>query len=370
VVVHLLLALTLRWWSLQAAIAQSSAGSSVPIELIDLAPETATLDTPASSSAATPAQDPSSAEPTQASDEASDLEPGVTAVISESLGASAPSPVIPSPSPSPQPLQPSPVIPQALPFTPPAFPSSEPSPETSPETVQNNGEVPPVDTNNQAPVPSDNSVTPTEPNNLPEQPPGDAGTSPAESEQTDPRGGEDPSANPDNGTGESEAETASNSAPPAPTVPDSSSAPANGDVGEPIGQVAVSQNSVPAEFQASLSVSAPTGVGDIPDGLAEPKVTSQAFFSDAASGSGCPLDPESVRYFGQSVELRIAIDEQGRVLSDATVVRQPSSSEAFDQLAKCAIASWEFTPAFDRINNVDSAVFSNLDVRVTINSIN
>nr|WP_290221534.1 hypothetical protein [Trichocoleus desertorum] len=363
VLLHLLLALTLRWWSLQAAIAQSSAASSVPIELIDLAPETATPDDLASSLTATSAQDPTPAEPTQASDEASVPEPGVTSVLSESLDASAPSPVIPSPSPSPQelqPLQPSPIIPQpSLPFTPPVLPSPEPSPET----VQDNGEVPLADTNNQAPAPLDNSLPPTEPNTLPEQPPEDSGTLPAEPEQTtDPQGNEDPSANPGNGTG-SETETASDPVSPAPT------APANEEVGEPIGQVSVDQNSVPAEFQASLSVSAPTGVGDIPDQLAAPTRTNQTFLSDAL-GAGCPLAPESVRYFGQSVELRIAIDEQGRVLDEATVVMTPSGSESFDQLAKCAIATWEFSPASNRLNDVNSPVSSNLNVQVTINSVN
>ena len=372
VVAHLLLALTLRWWSLQAAIAQSPAASSVPIELIDLAPETATSDDLASAPTATSAQDPTSAEPTQASDEASASEPGVTAVISESLDASAPLPVIPSLSPSPQPsppLQPSPVIPQtSLPFTPPVLPSPEPSPET----VQDNGEIPPADTNNQAPAPPDNSLPPTEPNTLPEQPPEDAGSLPAEPEQTttDPQGSEDPSANPGNGTGESETETASDPVSPAPRAPDSAPDPANEEVGEPMGQVSVPQNYA-AGFQASLSnIQVPTDVGDIPDYSAEPKVTNQIFSSDVTSVSGCALDPEIVRDFGQSVDLRITIDEQGRVLSEATVVRQPSGSESFDELAKCAIAAWEFSPAFNRLNDVTSPISSNLDVRVTINSVN
>ncbi|MBW4486985.1 MAG: hypothetical protein KME12_04265 [Trichocoleus desertorum ATA4-8-CV12] len=374
VVAHLLLALTLRWWSLQAAIAQSSAASSVPIELIDLAPETVAPDDLASSPTAASAQDPTSAEPTQASDESPAPEPGVTTVISESLDVSAPSPVIPSPSPSPQelqPLQPSPAIPQAsLPFTPPVLPSPEPSPET----VQDNGEVPLANTNNQAPAPPDNSLPPREPNSLPEPPLEDAGTLPAEPEQTatDPPGNEDPSANPGNGTGEPETETSSDPVSPAPTAPDSASAPANEDVGEPIDQHTLDQNSVSAEFQASLSnIEVPRDVGDIPKYSAEPKVTYRTFSPGANSSLCLSLEPEIRRLFsGEPVDLRITIDDQGRVLAHYTSVRKSSGSESFDQLAKCAIAAWEFYPAFNRRDDPESVVFSHLDVRVTINSVN
>ncbi|MEP0868402.1 TonB family protein [Trichocoleus desertorum AS-A10] len=372
IVIHVLLALTLRW-SIRVAIAQPSNASSAPIEVVDIAPETASIEAEAAAPTAPIAQDPvTDSAPPQADDGVAVLEPGVTAILPESVEATAP-----SPSPSPpisQPPQPSSATPPAsLPFTPPVLPNPQASPEPRRDPEPEANVVPPPADNNQAPVAPDNgSETPTESNIPPEQTSEDTGALPAPEGQTGTtqEGSEAPLGNPDSASEESETE--SNSLPPGPTVPDSAPAPTDGGLGEAIGQVPVSQDPVPAEFQASLSVTEPGGPGavDFHDQLATPKATSKTFPSDPTSVSGCVLVPESVQYFGQSVELRIAIDEQGRVLDDATVVRQSSGSESFDQLATCVIASWEFNPAFDRINNVESRVSSNLDVFVTIKSIN
>lgn len=366
-VLHVLLALTLRWWSIQVAIAQPSAASSVPIELIEIAPEADSPDVQASSPTATAAQDPTTAAPTQAGAEVFAPEPGVATVISESLNTSIPSPTAPSPSPEPQvfqPLQPSPATPQAsLPFTPPVLPrpdlspnpnanlSPAPNPETIPETIPDTRDVPPANTDNQAPAPPDNSSPLPEPNNSPASEPPSTDSAPSEPQnqtETAPDPGEEATETP---------------APLSPSAPDSAPPPGNDSIGEPIGQVPVSQDPVPAQFQASLTVSAPANGRDIHDQLAQPKVATQTFLSDA-SASACLLDPSSVRSFGQSVLLSIAIDEQGQVIGGG--VRESSGNGAYDELAMCLMNSWEFNPAADFKDGSPSPVASNLDVRVVI----
>lgn len=363
--IHLLLALTLRWWSIRVAIAQPSESGVTPVELVEVGPEAiseaASPDDLVATAPEATAQDSATAS-TPADNATAELEPGVTAMI-PNIDSSVLPDVTPAPSPSPEllpPPQASPIVSQPnLPFTPPTLPSSTPIPNQVPNTSQ----VPPAADNNQAPAPPDSSNgTPPDSSNIPTEPQQPAGELPAENpEPADPsqNPGEDTTGTPDGSTGEAEGEATNNPAP----------LPTNDGTGEPIAQVPVSQEATPAQFQASLSVSAPTGVGDIPDRLAIPEGTSQSFFSDAASAFGCFLDPESVRYFGQSVTLRIAIDDKGQVVSDATVIQEPSGSSAYDQLARCVISTWKFSPASNRQNEVDVPVFSNLDVKVTISPI-
>ncbi|MBD1861994.1 MULTISPECIES: hypothetical protein [Trichocoleus] len=378
IVIHVLLALTLRWWSIRVAIAQPSNVSSAPIEVVDIAPETASIEAEATAPSASIAQDPvTDSAPPQADDGVAVLEPGVTAILPESVEATVPSPTVPSPSPSPpvsQPPQPSSATPPAsLPFTPPVLPNPQASPEPSRDPEPEANVVPPPADNNQAPVAPDNgSEAPTESNIPPEQNSEDTGALPAPEGQTGTaqEGSGDPLGNPDSASEESETE--SNPLPLEPTVPGSAPAPTDGGLDELTGQVSVPQNQAPVGFQASLSVSDPEGVGDIPDSRAEPKVTNQTFFSDA-SGFGCPLKPEIARYYGELVELRITIDEQGRVSNreGEIAVIKPSASQAYDELAKCVITSWDFTPASNLTKeNEKSEVSSNLNVSITINLIN
>ncbi|MBD2098611.1 hypothetical protein H6F90_26465 [Trichocoleus sp. FACHB-591] len=371
IVIHVLLALTLRWWSIRVAIAQSSNASSAPIEVVDIAPETASIEAEAAPTAPIAPDPVTDSAPPQADDGVAVLEPGVTAILPESVEAT-----VPSPSPSPpvsQPPQPSSATPPAsLPFTPPVLPNPQASPEPSRDPEPEANVVPPPADNNQAPVAPDNgSEAPTESNIPPEQTSEDTGALPAPEGQTTQEGSEAPLGNPDSASEESETE--SNPLPPAPTVPDSAPPPTDGGLGEAIGQVPVSQDPNPAGFQASLTgVSVPENVGDIPDYPAEPKVTNQTFFSDASS-FGCLLEPESRRYYGELVELRITIDEQGRVSNREGEIEviKPSASPAYDELAKCVITSWDFTPASNLIKeNEKSEVSSNLNVSITINLIN
>ncbi|HEY9747420.1 MAG TPA: hypothetical protein V6C63_01865 [Allocoleopsis sp.] len=365
-VIHLLLAFSF-WWSIRVAIAQSSANGATPIELVDLgsgaAIEAAHNDLAGTTPTTTTGQDNATAT-APADGEPPALEPGTTAIIPESVDASTPLAIAPSANPNPdpsQPDQPTPGNPQArLPFTPPVLPRSEPSP------------VPEQDTSQAPPDPNNTNTPPSTSSNIPNE-----SQPPLEETPTEPQGQIDPTSNNGEGTpgtpndplSGTEGETATAPAPFPPTTDNSAPPPASESPDGPIAQVPVSQEATPAQFQASVSASAPSGVGDIPDRLATPQFTSQAFFSDATAAFGCSLDPESVRYFGQSVTLRIAIDDQGQVLGDDTVIQEPSGSNAYDQLARCVISNWKFNPAVGRKDDAEIPVFSNLDVQVTISPI-
>src|SRR6476469_184961 len=74
--IHLLLALSLRWWSLRVAIAQPES-SDVPIELVDVDPEATASSSTTAAPATTTTQAPAAAT-AAANNETATLEPGVT----------------------------------------------------------------------------------------------------------------------------------------------------------------------------------------------------------------------------------------------------------------------------------------------------
>jgi TonB family protein len=364
--IHLLLAFSLRWWSLRVAIAQPES-SNIPIELVDVDPEATASSSTTAAPATTTAQAPATAT-AAANNEAATLETGVTVLTPESSAPSVPLAASPSPNPSPdlsESAQLSPANSQTtLPFTPPVLPSSAPSPnqDTSPNPVPptNNTQSPALPDTNDSTLPSSNA-----PLNEPQQPDGNL---PAPPEPTNPNqdtSGGTPGT-PDSTNAESESETANNPTPLPSGTSEPGEAPTNNGPDDVTAQVPVSENAVPAQFQASLKVSAPVNNRDIHDQLAQPKTDNQTFFSDA-SASACLLVPEQLRSFGQPVLLSIAIDEQGHVIGGG--VRESSGNGAYDQLALCLMNTWEFTPAADVEGGSPSPVTSNLDVQVVINRV-
>ncbi len=77
------------------------------------------------------------------------------------------------------------------------------------------------------------------------------------------------------------------------------------------------------------------------------------------------LTPEQRPFFGQSVEVLLTIDEQGRVIPDNTRILTPTGS-SYDRLVACLLKTWEFVPAANRVNGQPVPVTSNLVVTVTV----
>lgn len=375
VVFHVLLFASLRGYVVRIS-TPTSTNTDIAIELVEEAPEATTATEPSIDSL--PVQEPSTdsvveapAEPAPDSEDAIAIAPDTLTSAPQNSALPEPAPSLPATTPVPN------LDPQssgdrstALPFSPPTLPPpSNIPPATPPQPPVNppptippaplatpNPVAPPIasPTPSPSPVPSEPSPVPTPPATPPSSEP--VPSEGAIATQPD---------SPDNGG----IPTLQGVPLPEPPVPADSGEVAtnpNPDSSVPLEQAPVESEATPAGFTASIvNVSSPTDVPDVPAYPAQPKASSEQFLADAAS-SACLLTPDSANYFGQSVALRITVDDQGRVLEDATQVRQPSGSGDYDQLAICVINGWQFSPAFNRTDSGDSPVFSNLDVSLTI----
>lgn len=309
-----------------ARISTTQQESPIAIDLIEVAPGSSELaevppiaDTPVGELA------PSSS--------SSATSPSTTSEIS-----AAPESAIAPNSPAANPTNPAQLSPETTSPVQPFTPAGQLSPSQAPTTPPNETTLPPQ-TNERPPTSTNPEPDPNPSPIFPEAnptPTGEPGTdSPAE-----PTDSNQPNTSPD----------------------------AGGDVAQ-LPEIPVERDVLPAGVAVSLGgVRIPAGVPDPPQYPAQPTINNQSFPSDG-SGSGCLLNPESTHYLGQAVVLRIAVDEQGKVIADATAVQQSSGSAEYDQLAACLIGGWQFDAAANIVNGQRDTVASNLDVQVIVNPI-
>lgn len=378
VLLHLLLLVSMRWFVVRVD-APTGNNAEIAIELVDEAPATApTTEAPVEAAPAdSTISDPATA-PTESFTESEDaiaIAPDDITASSQNAPSDDVAPTAPIASAPNLTAQPQSDRPNALPFTPPTLSSP-----ANPLTDTPRPPAAPVSPPPTAPPPPPNSSTASPPVTSPVTPPTSSPVAPPDSNPVQPTPPVAP-ANPEPQSSEATptppASADSGIIPtlqgvplPEPPVPaDMGEVATNPDTNPPsvpIGQAPTASNAAPAGFTANiLNVSVPTDVPDIPSYPAQPKASSQEFLADAVS-SACLLTPESAAYLGQSVALRITVDDQGRVVTDGTAIRQSSGSDAYDQLALCVISGWEFSPAFDRLETGDSPIYSNLDVNLTI----
>jgi len=87
----------------------------------------------------------------------------------------------------------------------------------------------------------------------------------------------------------------------------------------------------------------PEELQDIPEVNAQPLEQGRTFTSDPMDPQSCVVPPDSVRAFGESISLRLVIDNNGRV-TDA-IPQPPSWNQGYTELARCAVQNWQFSPA-------------------------
>lgn len=372
VVFHVLLFLSLRGYVVRISAPTSSNTDIAAIELVEEAPETASATETATDSP--PAQEPSADSVVEAPAESALGSEDAIAIAPDNIPAAPQDSALPEPAPNIPATAPAPNLDpqssgdrsQALPFSPPTLPSqSNIPPETATQPPVNpTPAAPPSPSAIPSPVAppvSSPSPVPAEPSPVPDPP----ATPPSSESPTSEGAIATQPDNPDSG-GIPTLQGVPLPEPPTPGDPSEVATNPNPDNPVPLEEAPVAAEATPAGFRASIvNVSSPADVPDAPAYPAQPKASSQEFLADATT-SACLLTPESVGYLGQSVSLRITVDDQGRVLGEATQIGQTSGSPDYDQLAQCAISSWEFSPAFNRTDSGDSPVFSNLDVTLTI----
>jgi hypothetical protein len=308
-VMHLLLLLGV--WNLDAQIASvSSTSDSVPVELIEIAPESAGSIETTGTATSQPSGDPGSSSlvsPNTVSP-AIEAEPAPSTIVEPRSSLSAPTltqaPAQPTASAEwsrpPDPVTP---IPTAAPT---------PIPEQVSSTDAVNGTSPPLQ--------------PAEP---------------------------DPFAGMEN---------------PEPLQPEPQPSLDSGESGELLQDLVVRQQIAPARIVASVT-SAQPGIQDIQDQPAQPKFDTSPVITLDPTEYGCAvLDAEGFRYLGQAVEFQVVIatvsPELG-VISAPPTLRSGSGSETYDQVAACLLQEWEFYPA---VTAGESPELSELIVRVRIDA--
>ncbi|NJP09559.1 MAG: hypothetical protein HC866_08790 [Leptolyngbyaceae cyanobacterium RU_5_1] len=151
-----------------------------------------------------------------------------------------------------------------------------------------------------------------------------------------------------------------------PSVPNPSDNPGlNNQTTDPlIKPFSMGQNAIPASFSAQIKRIAAINTPDAPDYPATIQGERSKTFSSTASG--CLLIPAAVRSFGQSVVLRVPVDENGNIDERQSVIQQSSGNNPYDQLAICSLKHWSFEPAYTLENGSKFDKPSNLEVEVVI----
>jgi TonB family protein len=302
-VLHLALILGSNWFNLQVSLAPLEATDVMPMELIDIVPQSAELVEPSIAS------EPQSVDEEQSADRSS--------ISIANAEAASPQPELPQQSTAPQveTVTPRSLAPPSPTITPSAF--RNPGDRPSPSTPDSPGTSPPV-----SPTPAPQS-TPAP--GTPAPPPSASPTpiSPSPGATTPPTGGAED----------------------LPVVPVS---------GVPGG------DRLPTGITASLTYrSEPVLINgnarDVPEESAVPNQETRNFSSDLTGGvsgtdsvgdtASCELKPTVLPNLGsgQPVSIRVVVDEQGKVL-DTNLVATSQNGD-YDQLAECLIKQWEFTPA-------------------------
>lgn len=296
--------------------------ASVPIELVDLPPETpessAQIAAPANQNL--PSPDTTSAKPVPQATTAPS-----TAKISRS--------VTPEAMPSASPASPQPASSQVE--------NSETLPTGEPEVTGENGIV--------------------QPNPDTETTSGARGNSTEQSSQT---------------PGASEPETSEPETPEFATIPIDRPPPdvsqtlptTPNEIPSPTAQVEVTRETIPINLTVNLDFERISieQAGDNPDRLAAPtdEVISREISTVAESACAGVLKPEIMQSLGIKVALQVSTDATGRVTQASTQVT--SRNPAYDELARCLVQHWGFVPAEDEGEPIPSNA---LQVWVTIDRI-
>jgi TonB family protein len=316
--------------------AQQQSQEPTAIDLVELPPETA----PSTLTEAPPAESRPEAAP-----------------------ASVPEATEPAAEPSPAPAQPEPPVePDApifpplsqTPLTPAPLPSNSPTPippSPSPRPREIPSPSPSPEPPDPEPSPSPEPSRPVAPSPAPPDP------------ETDPAPQPNPEPDPD----------PADALPDLPAPPiengsesglDEPTSPSDSESELDLPDVAISDEVTPANWTANLlnvgTIPASEDPTDIPEQPAIPNGDSLTVTADPLTSS-CDAEPEAYQFFGQPVELQVAIDETGQIF-DKVQIRQSSGNSAYDDLAACLIREWEFTPAVSG----GQPIASNLVIVITI----
>lgn len=123
--------------------------------------------------------------------------------------------------------------------------------------------------------------------------------------------------------------------------------------GSPISPLAIAKTPTPARFLAQIQLLPAGDKGAIAHSPASTPATiqgerSKEFMSDT---SACLLTPEALAAFGKAVVLKAALNEQGQMQGEPTVLAQNSSGNSrYDELAVCVLKQWTFSPAYEQVD--------------------
>ncbi|MGC8712760.1 MAG: hypothetical protein ACP5RH_10240, partial [Leptodesmis sp.] len=123
--------------------------------------------------------------------------------------------------------------------------------------------------------------------------------------------------------------------------------------GLPISPLAIAKTPTPARFLAQIQLLPAGDKGAIAHSPASTPATiqgerSKEFMSDT---SACLLTPEALAAFGKAVVLKAALNEQGQMQGEPTVLAQNSSGNSrYDELAVCVLKQWTFSPAYEQVD--------------------
>lgn len=138
----------------------------------------------------------------------------------------------------------------------------------------------------------------------------------------------------------------------------------------PINPLAIANAPTPARFLAQIRLLPAVDKGVIAHSTSGTPAAiqgepSKEFMSDTSS---CLLTPEALSAFGQAVVLKAALNEQGQLQDEPTILdRNSSGNSRYDNLAACVLKQWTFSPAYEQVDeNTRSAKPTTIYVEVKI----